>query len=78
MSKFYANQSSSDSDDYSSSEDEAFTTTATRARPTMFQQSDDEEEVRHVVRSAKEKCWDALQDTIKLMQMLVRYEICQN
>lgn len=68
MSKFYANQSSSDSDDYSSSEDEAFTTTATRARPTMFQQSDDEEEVRHVVRSAKEKCWDALQDTIKLMQ----------
>jgi len=69
MSRFYAGQSSSDSEDSSSSDNENnFITQSRQPRPAMFLPSDDEEEVRHVVRSAKEKCWEALQSIIKLIQ----------
>lgn len=44
------------------------TTQSNRARPAMFLPSDDEEEVRHIVKSPKEKCWEAFENTIKLMQ----------
>ena len=62
MSKFYAGQSSSDSD-MSSSSDEETPIIQTRSKPTqrIFLMSDDEEETRHVVKSAKEKCWDSMQ-----------------
>uniref|UniRef100_UPI000EF4CF26 eukaryotic translation initiation factor 3 subunit C n=1 Tax=Ciona intestinalis TaxID=7719 RepID=UPI000EF4CF26 len=70
MSKFFAAESSSDTDVSSSSEDET-PAPSRSSRATVQRQfllSDDEEEVQHVVRSAKEKRWEELQNIIKLMR----------
>jgi len=68
-SKFYAAESSSDTEDSSSSDNE--TPMISRSRPSVqkiFLPSDDEEEKHRVVRSGKEKRWEGLQNIIKLMQ----------
>ena len=65
MSKFYAAESSSDTEESSSSEDEI----QPRKIPTQrrFLLSEDEEEVTHVVLSAKEKAWEGFKETIRQM-----------
>ncbi|XP_076800416.1 eukaryotic translation initiation factor 3 subunit C-like [Clavelina lepadiformis] len=69
MSKFYAAESSSDTDETSSDDDVPVTSTRSKAiSQKRFLLSEDEEETTHVVLSAKEKCWEGLKDIIKLMQ----------
>ena len=68
MSKFYAAESSSDTEESTSSDDEIKVTT--RIKPTVqrrFLLSEDEEETTHVVLSAKEKAWEGFKDIIKKM-----------
>ena len=67
MSKFYAAESSSDTEETSSSEDEI---KAPNRKPTVqkrFLLSEDEEETTHVVLSAKEKAWEGFNEIIKQM-----------
>ena len=68
MSKFYAAESSSDTEESTSSDDEI--KVPLRQKPTVqrrFLLSEDEEETTHVVLSAKEKAWEGFKDIIKKM-----------
>jgi len=67
MSRFFAVNSDSESESSSSEEDVPQPRTVSAKQPT-FQFSDDEEDVKRVVRSAKDKRYEELQGIIKTMK----------